>query len=110
MSEIRTRSELDAVDEQLAVIDTTTDASLVQRIEDLNRPGRGGTMVVVTGRSEPRLDAVLTRAQRTHGLVVTVACVAGAAPSAPGVVTYDGGHDLASQWNQVITPSVRGQR
>ncbi|MGI9599405.1 MAG: DUF58 domain-containing protein [Acidimicrobiales bacterium] len=107
VSDIRTRSELDAVDEQLALIDTTQSASLIRSLEELNRISRGGTLVVVTGLLQESVEPVVARARRTFGLVVVIACVR--SPDGPWTwaITYDGATDLASEWRLAVT-STKG--
>ena len=108
VSDIRTRSELDAVDEQLALIETTSTASLVRSIEDLSKTSRGGTLVVVTGRLNEAAEKVVARARRTFGLVLLVSTVRDPAATPPswGIV-YDEQSDLAGEWRAVVT-SVKG--
>jgi uncharacterized protein (DUF58 family) len=108
VSDIRTRSELDGVDEQLALIETTQSASLIRSLEELNRVSRGGTLVVVTGMVSDSVDPVVARARRTFGLVVVVACVRGTDPHYPDgnpdwAITYDGAADLANGWRRALT-------
>ena len=107
VSDIRTRSELDAVDEQLALIDTTQSASLVRSLEELNRMSRGGTLVVVTGLLNESIEPVVARAKRTFGLVLVVSCVRTPDGSWPWAMTYDANTDLSSEWNLAVT-SAKG--
>jgi uncharacterized protein (DUF58 family) len=113
VSDIRTRSELDGVDEQLALIQPTQSASLIRSLEELNRISRGGTLVVVTGALTESVESVVARSRRTFGLVLVVTCVAAerngqrdAKP--PGAITYDGATDLASGWQRAVT-SAKGR-
>ncbi len=108
ISDIRTRSELDAVDEQLALIETTGSASLIRSLEELNRISRGGTLVVVTGLLSDAVEPVVARAKRTFGLVLVIACLR--SPDGPWkwAITYDGTTDFASEWRLAIT-SAKGQ-
>ena len=103
VSDIRTRSELDAVDEQLALIETTQSASLVRSLEELNRISRGGTLVVVTGLLHESIEPVIARARRTFGLVVVIACVRSPDEPWSWAITYDATTDLAAEWRLAIT-------
>lgn len=105
VSDIRTRSELDAVDEQLALIATTEGASLVRSLEDLNRMSRGGTLVVVTGQLQGPIEQVIARSRKTFGLVIVISCMAPADPNPPWAITYAGTDDLAAEWQLVVTSS-----
>lgn len=96
---IRSRADLDAVDEQLALIDRTESASLVATIEEQTKVGRGGTLVVVTGHLVKHLDAAVARAQRSFGLVVVIACQAQIEP-AHWIIVHDGVNDLPSAWQR----------
>lgn len=102
ITDIRSRHELDAVDEQLATITTSESASLVRSIESLTRMGRGGTLVVVTGMPTAELPLALDRARRTFGVVTTIMCQQNEDPPA-GSITYDGSTPLNALWRQ--TPS-----
>lgn len=113
ISDIRTRSELDGVDEQLALIQPTQSASLVRSLEELNRISRGGTLVVITGVVSDNLEPVVARARKTFGLVLVITCVRDAdqrhrdgTPS--WAISYDGAADLPSAWQQAIT-AARGR-
>lgn len=110
VSDIRTRSELDGVDEQLALIEPTRSASLIRSLEELNRISRGGTLVVVTGALNDSLEPVVARARRTFGLVLVVACVRSPHYRPPDgqrnwAIIYDGATDLADEWRRAIIPA-----
>lgn len=107
VSDIRTRSELDAVDEQLALVETTQSASLIRSMEDLNRLSRGGTLVVVTGSLNDSVETVVAKARRTFGLVVVVSCMRGGDKAPTWAIVYDQGTDLAGEWRAVVT-SAKG--
>ncbi|MCP3987741.1 MAG: DUF58 domain-containing protein [Actinomycetia bacterium] len=101
-TEIRSRSDLDAVDEQLALIDSTESASIVGCLEEQTRVGRGGTLVVVTGQLAKHLDTAVARARRTFGLVIVITCHTLDDP--PGWVTaHDGIADLAVGWQRAMS-------
>ena len=108
VTDIRTRSELDAVDEQLALIATTESASLVRSLEDQSKIGRGGTLVVVTGIIAEHLEAAVARARRNFGLVIVITCQrpAGGLPS--WAMCHDGQHDLPSAWYQALASASQG--
>ena len=103
VTDIRSRSDLDAVDEQLALIDTTESASLVRTLEEQTRVGRGGTLVVITGELTQHLDTALTRSRRTFGLVVTVSCQVPHSTRAPSVIYHDGSEDFPTAWRRAVS-------
>jgi uncharacterized protein (DUF58 family) len=105
VSDIRTRSELDAVDEQLALIETTQSASLVRSLEELNRTSRGGTLVVVTGQLQPQIEQVIARSRKTFGLAIVITCMEAPDGNAPWAITYAEADDLAAEWRLVVTAS-----
>ncbi|MEM7274446.1 MAG: DUF58 domain-containing protein [Actinomycetota bacterium] len=107
VSDIRTRSELDAVDEQLALIETTHSASLIRSMEELTRISRGGTLVVVTGLLDESVEAVVARARRAFGLVILISCVRAPTTSPSWAMVYDEHTDLAGEWRAVVT-SAKG--
>ena len=102
LSDIRTRSELDAVDEQLALIEPTQSASLVRSMEELTKTSRGGTLVVVTGLVNETIESVVARARERFGLVVVVACQRSPEDTEQWAITYDGTSDLAHEWRAVV--------
>ena len=108
VSDIRTRSELDGVDEQLALIEPTQSASLIRSLEELNRISRGGTLVVVTGGLSDSVEPVVARAKRTFGLVLVISCARSDDRRHPDgnpewAITYDGSTDLVNEWQRAIT-------
>ncbi len=105
ISDIRTRSELDAVDEQLALIDTTQSASLVRSLEELNKATRGGTLVVVTGLLQGPIEQVIARSRKTFGLVIVITCMQPPDGPWPWAITYAESDDLAAEWRLVVTSS-----
>ena len=101
-TEIRNRADLDAVDEQLALIQSTESASIVGCLEELTRVSRGGTLVVVTGRPARHLDTAIAKAKRTFGLVIVISCQVLDNP--PGWITpYDGVADLPTGWHRALS-------
>ncbi len=113
ISDIRTRSELDGVDEQLALIEPTQSASLLRSMEELSRVSRGGTLVVVTGRLSNAVEPVLLRARKAFGLVLVVTCVPTSEylpdDFAQTAIAHDGRNDLVSAWQAALSRG-RSQR
>ncbi len=101
-TEIRSRSDLDAVDEQLAVVDSTESASIVGCLEEQTRVGRGGTLVVVTGGVAKHLDTAVARARRTFGLVIVITCQTLVDPPS-WVTAHDGSADLPEGWQRALS-------
>lgn len=104
VSDIRSRQELDAVDEQLALLDTTGTASLVRAVDEISRVGRGGTLVIVTGFPNADLVSALERARRTFGVVIPVACHRNEFDAPAGTLFHDGqaGADFADEWRAAV--------
>ncbi len=114
-ADIRSRAELDAVDEQLATVQTTQDASLVRAIDETTRVGRGGTLVVVTGRPSPELSSSLDVARRSYGQVIPIVCEQTQPSRLPGgSILHDGGIPLGESWAptavQAAAHTVTGSR
>jgi uncharacterized protein (DUF58 family) len=105
VTDIRGRSDLDSVDEQLALIDMTESASLIRTLEEQTRIGRGGTLVVVTGELTQHLDTALSRSRRTFGLVVTISCQPPPSPRTPSVIYHDGHEDFPTSWKRAVSAS-----
>lgn len=98
-ADIRSRAELDAIDEQLSIIRTTQDASLIRTIDETSRVGRGGTLVLITGHISSELEPAVEAARRRYGLVCTVTCEhPGDDASFKGLVINDGINPLAANW------------
>jgi uncharacterized protein (DUF58 family) len=106
---ITQRPQLDAIEERLARIATTPAASVVRTIEDAARATTGGSLVVVTGRASDDVAAAATRAMRTFGVMVVIACQPSSDPPA-GVLVHDGRTDLAAQWAQHLHHQRTGGR
>ncbi|MGF1600156.1 MAG: DUF58 domain-containing protein [Acidimicrobiales bacterium] len=104
VTDIRSRSDLDAVDEQLALIEPTESASLLRTLEEQSRARRGGTLIVVTGAAVPHLDAAVARARKTFGLVVMIICQPSAAPLPAWAIPHDGTNDFPLAWRRAIAP------
>jgi uncharacterized protein (DUF58 family) len=102
VTDIRSRHELDAVDEQLATITMTETASLVRSIEALTRFGHGGTLVVITGTPTADLRLSLDRARRTFGFVLPVICQPMDDPP-PGSIIHDGSEPLGHLWRRALS-------
>lgn len=108
VTDIRSRADLDAVDEQLAVINATESASLVRTLEDQTRIGRGGTLVVVTGGITEHTATAIGRTRRTFGLVILVTCQRPGDTGVPGAVVHDGEQDLPTQWHRAVSAASGG--
>lgn len=74
LTDIRTRSELEGVDEQLALIDRARSGSFVQRIEEVARSTGGGTLVLVGGTFDDNRQRAIERIYGSFGLLVAVSC------------------------------------
>ncbi len=98
-ADIRSRNELDAIDEQLALIAPTDNASLVTSIDELGRVGHGGTLVVITGRPSRDLGKSLETAQRWFGTVLTIVCAPQSPETPPGAIVFTEPVAFASQWS-----------
>ena len=102
VTDIRTRSELEAVDEQLALIDVIPDASLPRSLDQLGRVTRGGTLVVITGFVSPEIEQALGRAQRRFGLMIPISCQRPRHQPAPWLVVHDADETLADKWAEAL--------
>ena len=109
VTDIRSRADLDAVDEQLALIDTTESASLVRTLEEQTRVGRGGTLVVITGELTDHLETALSRSRRTFGLVITISCQVPPPSRVPAVIYHDGAEDLPTMWRRAVSSTSSNQ-
>lgn len=105
MTDIRTRSELEAVDEQLALIDVTRDASIARAIEDLTRTSRGGTLVVITGVLSDSVEKALARSRRTFGLVIPISCQRPTVRVPEWLIVHDSDETLAAKWRSLVGAS-----
>lgn len=111
VSELRSRQELDSVDEQLALLTTASDASLIRTVDELARVGRGGTVVLITGVPGPELIAATERARRVFGVVLPVVCQPNEHDPtglAPGYLVHDGTIDFVAAWRAALAPSGVG--
>ena len=111
VTDIRTRSELEAVDEQLALIEVSRQASLARSLEQLGRVSGGGTLVVVTGVVSPAVEKAFLRVQRSFGLVVAVSCQRPRHRPADWLLIHDVDETLAEKWTEAISrrrPTTRG--
>lgn len=107
VTDIRSRGDLDAVDEQLALIASTESASLIRTLEEQTRTGRGGTLVVVTGTPAPHVDTAVARARRTFGLVIVITCQEARPEDLAWTICHDGHHDLVPAWNRAVSAPAR---
>jgi uncharacterized protein (DUF58 family) len=101
-ADIRSRGELDAIDEQLALIDTSDNASLITSIDELGKVGHGGTLVVVTGRSSKDLRRSIESAHRSFGTIITIVCSPDATGAPAGTITFDDATSFSDQWRERI--------
>lgn len=106
-TDLRSRAELDAIDEQLALITPTGSASVVRTLDQLGRISRGGTLVVVTGVPSEQLDSAIEMAGRRFNAVTVVYCEPHghstsrqASPGGATVVSVDGHHPLPEVWGR----------
>jgi uncharacterized protein (DUF58 family) len=103
VTDIRSRGDLDAVDEQLAVTGATESASLVGTLDEQAKVSRGGTLVVTTGRLASHLEASMAQAMKSFGLVVVVTCERPTRAAPPWAIVHDGVADLAAAWQRRVT-------
>ena len=99
-ADIRSRGELDAIDEQLALIEPTDAASLVRAIDEMGKVGHGGTMVVITGRPTTELSRSVEAARRSFGTIITVICAPDDTEPPPEAIIFDDAASFARQWRQ----------
>jgi len=104
-TELKTRGDLSAIDEQMALVDMIKSGSLVNSLEDQTKLSKGGTLVVVTGVVQEQTKMALARAVKAFGQVVVVSCVNQGAELPPGTVLHDGQRDFLMAWSQVIQNS-----
>lgn len=106
VTDVRSRADLDAIDEQLALVSTTESASLVRSMEEQTKLGRGGTLVVITGQLTDHIEKVVARARRTFGLVIMISCQRPSGAGVPWAVYHDGQTDLPAAWQRAMLPST----
>lgn len=99
-ADIRSRGELDAIDEQLALIDTADSASLITSIDELGKVGHGGTLVVITGSASPDLNRAIDNARRSFGTILTVVCDASRDELPVGTMIFNNPESFARQWSE----------
>lgn len=104
-TEIRTRSELNAIDEQLALIEPVSGASLVQTVEKVTRGRAGGTLVVVTGAVSQELEPLVAKSHRSFGMAMFISCNQTGAETPDWAIPYTNDEELAARWRQAITNS-----
>ncbi len=105
-ADIRSRAELDAIDEQLATINRSDRASLLTAIDELSRVGHGGTLVIVTGTTTSDLAAGIERSRRSFGTVHAVLCMPTEHPPA-GAIPHDGTVDFAEHWAKATIDTTK---
>ncbi len=104
-TEIRTRSELEGVDEQLALIGRSREGSFVQRIEEVTRSTRGGTLVVVGGTVDDSLEKALERILGSFGLLVAVSCQRPQRQLPEWVVIHSDESNFPMKWSNAVAGS-----
>ncbi len=105
-ADIRSRGELDAIDEQLALIDATDQASLITSIDEIGKVGHGGTLVVVTGRPTIDLGRAIENARRSFGTIIPVVCAPGGAELPAGSVPFTDSAGFAARWQERLIRGV----
>jgi len=105
-ADIRSRGELDAIDEQLALIDTTDHASLITAIDEIGKVGHGGTLVIVTGSPTVVLSRAIENARRAFGTIITVVCAPDGSEVPPGAITFTDSSSFAAQWQERLRVGV----
>lgn len=109
-TEIRSRSELDIIDEQLALVQATSSASLIRSISQACQAGGGGTLVILTGRPSQEIVESIESARRQYGQVIAVACCSTDHNLRPCIV-HDGSVSLPEIWasrNSHVSAEARG--
>lgn len=101
-ADIRSRGELDAIDEQLALIEATDSASLISSIDELGKVGHGGTLVVVTGRSSSEFRRSIEAAERSFGTILTIVCSRDTTEAPPGTIIFTDVTSFSEQWRERI--------
>lgn len=107
-TDIKSRADLEGVDEQLALINPSASASLGGRLEELARSSRGGTLVVVTGAVPSSVEGAVQRAYRTFGHTLVIACERRGGSASEWVSVYDGDTDLRHLWKQAMSTALVG--
>ena len=100
-TEIRSRQELDAVDEQLATIGQTQSASILRSLERLGRSSDGGTLVLITGSISQQLEVSIARAKRSFGHTIVIACQTPEIDLPSPSIIHDGRPGLAQTWAEI---------
>lgn len=106
LTEIRTRSELEGVDEQLALIARSRDGSFVQRIEEVARSTRGGTLVLVGGMFDESMRRALERIHGSFGLLVAVSCQRPQRPLPNWILVNTDENDFPMKWTNAVAGST----
>lgn len=101
-ADIRSRGELDAIDEQLALINTADSASLITSIDELGKIGHGGTLVVITGSASPDLNRAIDNARRSFGTILTVVCDASQDELPAETLIFNNPESFARQWSECL--------
>lgn len=110
-ADIRSRAELDTIDEQFATLQSTPAASLVHTLDHAMRMGRGGTLIVVTGTRTSDVQATLDMARRRYGRVTTVLCEpTDTTKIDPADLVFDGTTPLQQLWADLGRRNPVGRR
>lgn len=106
-ADIRSRGELDAIDEQLALIESADAASLITSIDELGKVGHGGTLVVITGRANADLTRAIDNAHRSFGTILTIISDHSADELPAGSIVFDDAQSFAQQWSERMRAGAR---
>ncbi|MEZ5343284.1 MAG: DUF58 domain-containing protein [Acidimicrobiales bacterium] len=92
--DIRSKADLDRIDERLATLDTTDKASLARTVDKHRRIGTGGTLIVITGIPSDQLSQSIERANRSYDRVIPIVCQSLGSTPPPGCVIFNGTTDF----------------
>jgi len=109
-TEIRSRQELDAVDERLATLNRTESASALRSLERLTKVSKGGTLVVITGFVNEQLTAAIDRSRRSFGQVILVVCQKPQSETPQPTIVHDGRANFAQAWSKLVGSAVMTAR
>lgn len=111
MTEVYGFHDLDLVDDRFATMrwagggSTSGElhgSSLIAALRDLNRRGRSGTLVVITGAPETELAAALIGLGRRYRRVAAITCEPTPLTGIPGHIRHDGVSDPVPEWHRVL--------
>lgn len=102
-SRVDTTAELNSIDLQLALIQTTDTGSITTAFSQLTKRGHpGGTLVLVTGRSDQEIEQLILRAERQFDQVLTVLCDSRDQKPPFWHIRNDGTTDLPLGWASAL--------